>query len=78
MGMFNKPINGFKVIADAWKRGDRLQASATSAAIATSVIGGGIAGNRVGNSQGHEDIGTAAGSGLGIAGGLALLGKIGK
>ena len=54
MGMFSKPINGFKVIADAWKRGDRLQASATSAAVATSVIGGGI------------------------AGGLALLGKIGK
>ena len=78
MGMFNKPINGFKIITNAWKRGNRLQASATSTAIATSIIGGGIAGNRVGNSQGYEGIGTAAGSGLGIAGGLALLGKIGR
>ena len=70
MGMFNKPINGFKTIADAWKRGDRLQASITSAA--------GIAGNRVGGSQGSAGIGTAAGTGLGVAGALGMLGKIGK
>lgn len=78
MGMFNKPINGFKVITNAWKRGDRLQASAKSAAVATSVIGGGIAGNRVGDSQGSAGIGTAAGTGLGVAGALGMLGKIGK
>ena len=78
MGMFNKPINGFKTIADAWKRGDRLQASITSAAVASTVAGAGIAGNRVGDNQGSASIGTAAGTGLGVAGALGMLGKIGK
>ena len=78
MGMFNKPINGFKTIANAWKRGNRLQASITSAAVASTVAGAGIAGNRVGDSQGAAGIGTAAGTGLGVAGALGMLGKIGK
>ena len=72
MGMFNKPINGFKTIANAWKRSDRLQASITSAAVASTVAGAGI-----GDSQGSAGIGTAAGTGLGVASAL-MLGKIGK
>lgn len=77
MGMFNKPINGFKTIANAWKRSDRLQASITSAAVASTVAGTGIADNRVGDSQGSAGIGIAAGTGLGVASAL-MLGKIGK